>query len=44
MYLLKMCGPQIASKQLNILTTIDTLSGFSGAEVTYILWVQEVPG
>ena len=47
-----MCGPQIrrylftfrpiASKQLNSLTTIITLSWFGGAEVT--LWVREVSG
>jgi len=49
-----MCGPQIrlclftfrpiASKQLNSLTTIDTLSWLGGAVVTHQLWVQEVPG
>jgi len=49
-----MCGPQIrlclftfrpiASKQLNSLTTIDTLSWLGGAMVTHPLWVQEVPG
>ena len=49
-----MSGPQIwlclftfrpiASKQLNGLTTIDTLSWLGGAVVTYPLWVQEVPG
>jgi len=54
MYLLKVSGPQIwlclftfrpiASKQLNSLTTIDTLSWLSGAVVTHLLWVQEVPG
>ena len=54
MHLLKMSGPQIrlclftfrpiASKQLNSLTTIDTLSWLSGAVVTDLLWVQEVPG
>jgi len=54
MYLLKMSGPQnwlclftfrpIASKQLNGLTTINTLSWLGGAVVTYPLWVQEVPG
>jgi len=54
MHLLKMCGPQIRlcsftfrpieSKQLNSLTTIDTLSWLSGAVVTHQLWEQEVPG
>ena len=54
MYLLKMSGPQIwlclftfrliASKQLNSLTTIDTLSWLGGAVVTHPLWVQELPG
>jgi len=54
MYLLKMSGPQIwlclftfrpiASKQLNGLNTIDTLSWLGGAVVTHPLWVQEVPG
>jgi len=54
MYLLKMSGLQIwlclftvwpiASKQLNSLTIIDTLSWLSGAVVTHPLWVQEVPG
>jgi len=54
MYLLKMFGRQIwlclftfrpiASKQLNGLTTIDTLSWLGGAMVTHLLWVQEVPG
>ena len=54
MILLKMSGPQIwlclftfrpiASKQLNSLTTIDTLSWLGGAVVTHPLWVQEVPG
>jgi len=49
-----MSGPQIllclftfrpiASKQLNGLTTIDTLSWLDGAVVTHPLWVQEVPG
>jgi len=49
-----MCGPQIrlclftfqpiASKQLNSLTTIDTLSWLCGAVVMHPLWVQEVPG
>ena len=34
----------IASKQLNSLTTIDTLSWLGGAVVTYPLWVHEVPG
>jgi len=53
-YLLKMCGPQIrlclftfgpiASKQLNSLTTIDTLSWLGGAVVTHPRWMQEVPG
>jgi len=48
-----MCGPQIqlclftfwpiASKQLNSLTTIDSLSWLGGAVVTHPLWVQEVP-
>ena len=52
-YLLKMSGTQIwvclftfrliASKQLNSLTTIDTLSWLGGAVVTHSLWVQEVP-
>jgi len=50
---LKMRGPQIqlwlftfrpiASKQLNSLTTIDTLSWLGGAEVTYPLYVRGVP-
>jgi len=54
MHLLKMSDPQIwlclftfrpiASKQLNGLTTIDTLSWLGGAVVTHPLWVQEVPG
>jgi len=54
MYLLKMSGPQIwlclftfwpiASKKLNGLTTIDTLSWLGGAVVTHPLCVQEVPG
>jgi len=54
MYLLKMSGPQIwlclfmfqpiASKKLNGLTTIYTLSWLGGAVVTHSLWVQEVPG
>ena len=54
MYLLKISGPQIrlclftflpiASKQLNGVTTIDTLSLLGGAVVTHLLWVQEVPG
>jgi len=54
MHLLKMSGPQIwlclftfrpiASKQLNGLTTIVTVSWLSGAVVTHLLWVQEVPG
>jgi len=49
-----MAGPQIwlclftfrpiASKQLNGLTTIDTLSWLGGAFVTHPLWVLEVPG
>jgi len=49
-----MCGPQIwlclftfrpiASKQLNSLTTIDTISWLGGAEVTGPLCVLEVPG
>jgi len=49
-----MSGPQIwlclftirpiASKKLNDLTTIDTLSWLGGAVVTHPLWVQEVPG
>jgi len=34
----------IASKQLNGLTTIDTVSWLSGPVVTHPLWVQEVPG
>ena len=34
----------IASKQLNGLTTIDTLSWLGGAVVTHPLRVQEVPG
>ena len=54
MNLLKMCGPQIrfflctfrpiASKKLNNLTTIDTLSWLAGAVVTHPLWMQDVPG
>ena len=54
MYLLKMSGPQIwlclftfrpiASKQLNGLTTIDTLSRLGGAVVTHPLWMLDVPG
>ena len=54
MNLLKMCGPQIqlylftfltiASKCLNSLKTIDTLSWLGGAEVTHPLWVREVRG
>ena len=54
MHLLKMSGPQIwlclftfrpiASKQLNGLTTIDTVSWFGGAVVTHPLCVQAVPG
>jgi len=49
-----MSGPQIrfclfsfrpiASKQLNSLLTIHTLSWLGGAVVTHPLWVQEVPG
>jgi len=49
-----MSGPQIwlclftfqpiASKQLNSLTTIDTLSWLGGAVVTHPLWVQDVSG
>jgi len=49
-----MCGPHIrlclftfrpiASKQLNSLTTIDTLSWFDGEVVTHPLWLQEVLG
>ena len=49
-----MCGPQIqlclftfrpiVSKQLNSLTTIETLSCLAGAVVTHPLWVQEFPG
>jgi len=52
--LLKVCGPQIrlclltfrpiASKELNSLTTIVTLSCLGGAEVTHPLWLREVPG
>jgi len=51
---LQMCGsqirlclytfPPIASKQLNSLTTSYTFSWLSGAVVTHLLWVQEVPG
>jgi len=54
MNLLKMSGPQIClclftfrpivSKQLNGLTTIDTLSWLGGAVVMHLLWVQEVLG
>jgi len=54
MHLLKMSGPQIwlclftfrpiASKKLNGLTTIDTLSWLGGAVVTHQLWVQDVLG
>jgi len=54
MNLLKMRGMQIrlclftcrpiASKQLNNLTTIDTISLLAGAVVMHPLWVQEVPG
>ena len=36
--------PPIASKQLNSLTTIDTLSWLGGAVVTHSLWMQEVTG
>jgi len=53
MKLLKLWSPQIrlclfmfrpmAWKQLNSLTTIITLSWLSGAEVTYPLWVRDVP-
>jgi len=52
MHLLKMSGPQIwlclftfwpiSSKQLNGLTTIDTVSWLGGAVVTHPLWMQEV--
>ena len=52
MNLLKMGGPKIklclltvrpiASKQLNSLTTIDTLIWLGGAGVTHPLWVREV--
>jgi len=51
---IKMSGPQIwlclftfrpiASKQLNGLTTIDTLSSLGSAVVTHPLWVQEISG
>jgi len=34
----------IASKQLNGLTTMDTLRWLGGAVLTHPLWVQEVPG
>jgi len=54
MHLLKMSGPQIwlclftfrpiVSKQLNGLTTINTISWLGGAVVTHPLWVQEVLG
>ena len=54
MNLLKISGPQIwlclftfrpiASKQLNGLTTIDTVSWLGGAVLTHPLWVQAVPG
>jgi len=54
MHLLKMSGQQIwlclftfrpiASKQLNGLTAIDTVSWLGEAVVTHPLWVQEVPG
>jgi len=50
MYLLKLSGPQIrlclftfrpiASKQLNSLTTIDTLSWLGGAVVSHPLWYK----
>ena len=50
---LKMCGQQIrlclftirpiASKQLNSWITINTLSWLSGAKVTHLLWMREVP-
>jgi len=53
MNLLKMCGPQswlrlftflpIASKQLNSLTSIDTLSWLSGVVVSNPRTVQEDP-
>ena len=49
-----MSGPQtqlclftfrpIASKHLNSLLKINTLSWLGGAVVTYPLWVQEAPG
>ena len=49
-----MTGPQIwlclftfrpiTSKQLNGLTTIDTVSWLGGAVLTHPLWVQAVPG
>jgi len=52
MHLLKMSGPQIwlclftfrpvASKQLNGLNTIDTVSWLSGAVVSHPFWVQAV--
>jgi len=43
---MKMSGPQIpiGSKQLNGLTTIDTLSLLGGAVVTNPFRVHEVPG
>jgi len=54
MYVLKMSNPQIwlslftfrsiASKQLNSLTTLDTLSWIGGAVVTHPLWVLDFPG
>jgi len=54
MYFLKMSGPQIwhclftfraiVSKNLNGLTTIDTLRWLGGAVVTHHLWMQKVPG
>jgi len=34
----------MASKELNGLTTIDTISCLGGAVVTYPFWVQKVPG
>jgi len=48
-----MSGPQIrfvylrrpyASKQLNSLTTINTLSWLGGAVLTHPFWVQDFPG
>jgi len=51
---LKMSGPQIriclftfrpiASKQLNSVLTIDTLSSLGDTMVTHPFWVQEVQG